>query len=143
MAQPRHYVPVCDAELGDARCGVHLAALVTSGVVGPEPGPTEFTSIVHHEQSCSLYDRGIVHWTTGGNAGTTSAVKACSAGVVVLEQAPRVPMQPGDCFALAPTCDHRHAVARDGTITGDCGRKFSNVVRFRGFPAVVPPANVQ
>jgi uncharacterized phage protein (TIGR02218 family) len=117
----------CDAELGDARCGVDLAdpdhhadALVTAceggrvfrleGIADFEPG---------------FFARGRLHVLTGANAGRWGQVKFHRAGEVELWQAMAEPVQPGTRVRVTAGCDRQFGTCRD---------RFMNAANFRGFP---------
>jgi uncharacterized phage protein (TIGR02218 family) len=121
------YAPDCAADLGDARCGVDLAALEESGAVGTVTSATAFaTTLV---QATGWYDGGELTWTGGANAGQTVAVRSWDAttGILSLFLPALYPMQAGDAFTIRPGCDKSFPT---------CQAKFDNVVNFRGFPHV-------
>jgi uncharacterized phage protein (TIGR02218 family) len=127
MAVGEVYAPDCAADLGDARCGVDLAALEESGSV------TAVTSITTVETSLAeatgWYDGGELLWTSGANAGQTVAVRHWDAGTGTLSLfLPALhAMQPGDAFTVRPGCNKSFAT---------CRGKFGNAINFRGFPHV-------
>jgi uncharacterized phage protein (TIGR02218 family) len=121
------YAPDCSADLGDARCGVDLAALEESATVDAVTGATAFeTSLV---QATGWYDGGELTWTGGANAGQTVAVRSWDAGTntISLFLPALYPMQAGGAFTIRPGCDKSF---------GTCQAKFDNAVNFRGFPHV-------
>ena len=121
------YAPDCAADLGDARCGVDLAALEESGAVDTVTSATAFeTTLV---QATGWYDGGELTWTGGANAGQTVAVRSWDAatGTLTLFLPALYPMQAGDAFTIRPGCDKSFAT---------CQAKFDNAVNFRGFPHV-------
>jgi uncharacterized phage protein (TIGR02218 family) len=121
------YAPDCAADLGDARCGVDLAALEESGTVVAVPSATAFETML--PQATGWYDGGEFTWTGGANAGQTVAVRSWDAATSLLSLfLPALyPMQAGDAFTIRPGCDKSFAT---------CQAKFDNVVNFRGFPHV-------
>jgi uncharacterized phage protein (TIGR02218 family) len=126
------YAPDCAADLGDARCGVDLAALEEGGTVDAVTGATAFeTTLV---QATGWYDGGELTWTGGANAGQTVAARSWDAasGTLTLFLPALYPMQAGDAFTIRPGCDKSFAT---------CRAKFDNAVNFRGFPHV--PGNDQ
>jgi len=126
------YAPDCAADLGDARCGVDLAALEESGTVSAVSSITAFqTSLV---QATGWYDGGELIWTSGANAGQTVAVRSWDAATstLTLFLPALYPIQAGDPFIVRPGCDKTFAT---------CQAKFDNAVNFRGFPHV--PGNDQ
>ncbi len=121
------YTPDCAADLGDARCGVDLAALEETGTVDAAASATVFeTTLV---QATGWYDGGELSWTGGANAGQTVAVRSWDAatGALSLFLPALYAIQPGDAFAVRPGCDKSFAT---------CRAKFANAVNFRGFPHV-------
>jgi uncharacterized phage protein (TIGR02218 family) len=121
------YAPDCAADLGDARCGIDLAALEETGTVGAVTSATAFeTSLV---QATGWYDGGELTWTGGANAGQTVAVRSwdTAASSLSLFLPALYPMLAGDAFIIRPGCDKSFAT---------CRAKFDNAVNFRGFPHV-------
>jgi uncharacterized phage protein (TIGR02218 family) len=121
------YAPDCSADLGDARCGVDLAALEETGTVIAVTSATAFATVL--SQATGWYDGGELTWTGGANAGQTVAVRSWDAGTGMLSLfLPALyPMQAGDAFTIRPGCDKSFAT---------CQAKFDNVVNFGGFPHV-------
>jgi uncharacterized phage protein (TIGR02218 family) len=121
------HAPDCAADLGDARCGVDLAALEEVGTV------TAVTSITTFETSLAeatgWYDGGELLWTSGANAGQTVAIRHwdAEAGMLSLFLPALHVMEPGDAFTIRPGCDKSFAT---------CRAKFDNAINFRGFPHV-------
>jgi uncharacterized phage protein (TIGR02218 family) len=124
------YTPDCAADLGDARCGVDLAALEESGAVNAVISATAFTTVL--VQATGWYDGGELTWTGGGNAGQTVAVRSwdSATGTLSLFLPALYPTQAGDAFTIRPGCDKSFAT---------CQAKFDNGVNFRGFPHVPEP----
>jgi uncharacterized phage protein (TIGR02218 family) len=127
--QGRLYQYSCDADLGDARCGLSLTALSATGSVATLTSPRSFTASGLAVLASDWATRGLLRFTTGANAGRSFEVKRQlkSGGTVTLElwQEPVAPVQPGDAFSVTAGCDKQHATCRD---------KFSNTANFRGFP---------
>lgn len=123
----RLYMRSCSADLGDARCGVALAAAeahvadgdgrlsLSAGGMGSYPGG-HFTG-------------GRFVFTSGANAGFATEVKRhAREGVQALFQlwqAAPAPITPGDGFRVTPGCDKSFET---------CRAKFANGANFRGFP---------
>jgi len=129
----RHLLATCDAELGDARCGVALAPFTGAGVVASVSGDGRtITASGLGAFAAGLFARGVLTWTTGANAGAGDAradVRAHrasgAAALVELWRPPHETPQPGDAFAIVAGCDKSLATCRD---------RFANVINFRGFP---------
>jgi len=129
----RIYQALCDAELGDARCGMDLDAplfraeatvvgvrdrfrVVVEGIDGVEPGWFAFGIAAWVSGKCDgLRNRVVTHERLGAAdvLGFGSAV-----GDWVVE---------GDALALTAGCDRRFATCRE---------RFGNAVNFRGFPHI-------
>lgn len=127
----RLYQYACDADVGDTRCGISLAHGVFTGS-GTVTAVTDNREIM--VSGLDAYDdtwfaRGLVTFTSGANQGEVLEVKrhGSKAGIVVLElwQAPTEQIETGATFSARAGCDKQFATCRD---------KFSNALRFRGFP---------
>jgi len=129
--QGRLYQYGCDADLGDARCGVNieLPAFKASGAVSAVLGERTFTASGIAGLAGGWCTRGLVRFTSGAAAKQSVEVKAhrAQAGVVTVElwQPPRLPMLPGQTFTITAGCDKSLET---------CRAKFANAVNFRGFP---------
>lgn len=127
----RVYGRRCDADLGDARCGVDLsdpqyraegtviaatgkAAVLVSGLDGLEPG---------------WFRHGFLHWTAGANAGLKVEIldhRVDADGVRLDFWMPVANRpEPGDAFTVTAGCSKSFET---------CRKKFSNQLNFRGFP---------
>lgn len=126
----RHLLATCDADLGDARCGVALAPFTGAGVVSAIiPGGRAFTASGLGAFSGGLFARGVLTWTSGANAGAAVDVRghvAAAAGASLeLWRDPRAAVAIGDGFSVTAGCDKSLATCRD---------RFANAINFRGFP---------
>jgi uncharacterized phage protein (TIGR02218 family) len=133
LQQPkgRLFQYTCDADLGDARCGIDLAAASyrSTGTIASVSSPRSFTATGLDGFADGWFTRGLVTFTSGGNAGRAIEVKrhVKRDGVVTVElwqepaQAPAV----GDTFTVTAGCDKQLAT---------CRAKFANACNFRGFP---------
>lgn len=127
----RVYSRQCDAEIGDARCGVDLEnpAFRGEGSAASVSGGDLFVADGLGGFDAGLFSGGLLTWTSGGNAGAICLVEAhrVSGGVVTLQltKAPAQPIAQGDAFTVTAGCDKRHGTCRD---------RFSNIVNFRGHP---------
>lgn len=127
----RIYSAACDADLGDTRCGVNLAALTVTGTltgVGANPRKTFFDS--SRGEANGWFDAGRITFTSGPNDGFSMEVKTylLSGGSIVSQLALPYDAETGDTYSMTPGCFKR--------FTEDCVGKFSNGDRFRGFPDV-------
>lgn len=126
----RLFRATCSADLGDARCGINLAASSYSdtGTVTRTDG---FLGIVASGIGFSdgWCTGGKLTWTSGNNAGLSVEIKVHRAvsGTDEFDLWQRTPqrIEVGDAFRVTAGCDKTHAT---------CRKKFRNVVNFRGFP---------
>jgi uncharacterized phage protein (TIGR02218 family) len=129
--QGRLYQYGCDAELGDARCRVDVAAPVfrAEGTVAAVLSVSRFAADGLAAFADGWFARGRLTWTGGANAGSGVDVRShrLADGRVTLDtwQPAAAPIAAGDGFDLIAGCDKQFATCRD---------KFSNAVNFRGFP---------
>jgi uncharacterized phage protein (TIGR02218 family) len=119
----------CDADLGDARCGVAMVGpqRVDAGVVASvEAAAVSLTGIAFEDDWAT---RGKISFTTGQGAGKTLVVKRArrNGTVMRVELWQRLPfvVAAGDAVELFVGCDKQFATCRD---------RFTNAVNFRGFP---------
>ena len=121
----------CDAELGDARCGVTLdGAYSKSGeVLGLQDARRFSVSGNAAGSPAGWFDHGKVEWTSGANAGQVVSVRRfyAQAGQMVVDlwNTPAAPISAGDAFKLLAGCDKTAST---------CKAKFANFLNFRGFP---------
>ncbi len=127
----RSYQFTCDADLGDARCGVDLnqAAFTGAGAVTVAISARQFEASGLSAFADEWFTRGLLTWTSGANAGQAMEVKrhVVGTGTVTIElwQAMAKPVSVGDTFTITAGCDKRIET---------CEAKFANVLNFRGFP---------
>lgn len=118
---------LCDADLGDMRCGLTLTPV--SGAVIQVFDARRFVVSGLDAAASGDFTGGRLAFTSGANTGRAMEVKrhAVSAGVVTIElwQAMSEMVALGDGFSVTPGCDKRFATCRD---------RFANSVNFRGFP---------
>jgi len=133
LGQPkgRLYQFTCDADLGDARCGIALAnpAFSGTGTVATAISGRSFTATGLSGFVADWFARGLATFTSGSNAGRAMEVKRHSldAGIVTIELWQELGSAPavGDAFLITAGCDKHLATCRD---------RFANVANFRGFP---------
>ncbi len=130
--QGRLYQSTCDAELGDARCGVDLnhasysATVVVTNVASDQSIETDGLNGF----ASTWFQGGRVEWLSGPNAGTISEVKShqnINDQITELRFWQRLVFLPfiGDSFKITAGCDK---------CFGTCTTKFTNQANFRGFP---------
>ncbi|MBL8564735.1 MAG: DUF2163 domain-containing protein [Hyphomicrobiaceae bacterium] len=133
LQQPRGrlFQYTCDADLGDARCGLDLdnPSLRAVGVVEAVVDARRFDVSGLSGYASSWFTRGLLTFTSGAAAGQAVEVKrhTSNAGQVSIElwHAARMPLLAGQTFAITAGCD-KHV--------GTCRDKFANVTNYRGFP---------
>lgn len=128
LDQPRGrvYQRVCDASVGDARCGVNLDAASYKGagtVTGAFDDGRFIASGLEGFQD-GWFDHGRLDWLTGANAGRRAHVKAHGAGSISLWLPAGGAIAAGDTFEVRAGCDKAFQT---------CRAKYANAVNFRGF----------
>ncbi|MBL8545636.1 MAG: DUF2163 domain-containing protein [Hyphomonadaceae bacterium] len=115
----------CDADLGDARCGVDVdaPAFRGAGVVSEVIGTNVFKASGLGEFADQWFSRGRIVWDAGG--ASEVAVHRALADQTIIELLDVAPLQVGGAFTIHAGCDKRVETCRD---------KFANVANFRGFP---------
>jgi uncharacterized phage protein (TIGR02218 family) len=123
----RAFGHLCDADLGDARCTVAIAA--TAGAVAVASDDRRFTATGLDGFASDTFTGGKLSFTSGANAGRAMEVKrhALSGGIVSIElwQAMSEAVLAGDAFTVTPGCDKQFTT---------CKARFDNAVNFRGYP---------
>lgn len=131
QARGRIYQANCDADLGDARCGVSVSgpAYRGTGIVLSVMGEGSFIAGGLTAYTDGWFTRGSLLWTTGANLSLTGEVRrhgAHSGGVGInLWLDPVRPVATGDTFHVTAGCDKQFAT---------CRAKFANGLKFRGCP---------
>ena len=87
---------------------------MVEGLAGFEPG---------------WFENGTMTWSSGARAGTVDRIDRHVVAGALVRLFPRSPdtgdLSPGDAFIARAGCDKRFST---------CSAKFSNALRFRGFP---------
>ncbi|HZP20096.1 MAG TPA: DUF2163 domain-containing protein [Bauldia sp.] len=121
----------CDADLGDARCGIDLAAPAFrgAGAVSVANDRRRFAVSGLGEFAAGWFERGRFTWTSGANAGRAAEVRGhrVTGGAVSIElwQPAYHSVVAGDGFTVTAGCDKLFTT---------CRAKFANAANFRGFP---------
>lgn len=129
----RSYQPICDAALGDGRCGVDIDAggFRAAGLVDGVTDLRRFSASGLSAHASGWFDKGLLTWTSGANAGDSFDIRLHELrdGVAGLEltRDAVVAIAVGDGFDIVAGCDKR---------ADTCGKKFSNLINFRGFPHI-------
>lgn len=132
---------MCDATLGDRRCGVDLVPFTRTGTIAGAAGDRLFVDAARNEAT-DWWTRGRLTFTSGASNGQTHDIKRSNAGGLIELVAEVYPgFADGDTYSVTPGCNHllRCSDASSDTgwsYTGDCKIKFNNVIRFRGNPKV-------
>lgn len=125
----RIYSRACDAEVGDARCGVDLDGdgFRAEGEVISADG-TRIAASGLSGFAGGWFRSGRLSWISGANAGRSVRVVGHMVGastVLELASAPLHAPEAGAGFVVRAGCDKAFAT---------CAAKFSNTDNFRGFP---------
>jgi uncharacterized phage protein (TIGR02218 family) len=121
----------CDADLGDARCGVDLdnPAFRGTGTIIAASSQRLFTASGLDTFAAGWFTRGLVTFTSGANTGRAQEVKrhtlSGATATIELWQPMALAIEAGDTFTITAGCDKQFAT---------CRAKFTNAENFRGFP---------
>jgi len=125
----RLYQGLCDAVVGDGRCGVNLAAPGFSGsatvVAVDDPFRIVLSGLSGFAEDWFVF--GMATWSSGKRAGLKDAVLTHRGGVLGFATRVGEWVAVGDTLTVTAGCDRRMAT---------CAGKFGNVANFRGFPHV-------
>ncbi len=127
----RFYQATCDADLGDARCGIDLSAPGhwAEAQVAATDGRLSLSAGGLGGFASGAFAGGRLVWTSGANAGRPAQVRvhtlAGETAGIGLWEAQADAIAPGDWFHIAVGCDKRLATCRD---------RFGNTAAFRGCP---------
>jgi uncharacterized phage protein (TIGR02218 family) len=136
MAQPlqqsvgRIYAAACDADLGDARCGVILTSYTVTGSVTTVISQHAFNDTTRTETTgttSEYFEGGKLTWTSGLNTGLSMEVVDYYPGYVFMAQSMVYTICVGDTYSMHAGCDK---------LVGTCQSRFNNISNFRGFPWV-------
>lgn len=127
----RYVTRCCDAELGDARCGVALygADFTGAGKVETSVGADTLAVSGLAAFAGGWFAQGALTWTSGARQGRKERVvdHRIEQGIVLVTIQPSVgpAIADGDAFSISAGCDKSFAT---------CKKKFANALNFRGFP---------
>jgi uncharacterized phage protein (TIGR02218 family) len=126
----RYLTRACDAELGDARCGVDLdAGFAGSGELAEQVAPDAWRVTGLGSFAVGWFSHGVLTWTSGARTGRNERIvdhrRAGEDVVLVLTPVSGAAPEIGDAFTVVAGCDKAFAT---------CKAKFANAVNFRGFP---------
>lgn len=114
---------LCDATLGDARCGFSITP--TIGAVTAATDARRFTVSGLDEASDGDFTAGLLTFTSGANNGRSGEIKRQIGSNIELWQAMSEPVAVGDAVTITPGCDKQFST---------CRARFANAANFRGFP---------
>jgi uncharacterized phage protein (TIGR02218 family) len=121
----------CDADLGDARCGVDLAPFTVNATV-EAVSENRVITCESLREPLNWYSGGKITFTSGDNSALGDAgadlsmeVKRSAGAQITLHEMMPFTIVVGDTFSVYAGCQKRKAE--------DCIPKFNNVVNFRGF----------
>ncbi|MEQ9518802.1 MAG: DUF2163 domain-containing protein [Parvibaculum sp.] len=119
----------CDADFGDARCGLAKLSHTYSATVTGVTGNRELDVTGIEGFANDWFARGEGSFISGANAGASFEIKAHTHrnGVVVIElwQASSLDVVAGDTVSMVSGCDKQIVT---------CRNKFANSLNHRGFP---------
>ena len=126
----RAYLPVCDAALGDARCGFDLSgpAFNASANVDAVEDLRTLRAGDLGAYAPGWFTDGVLTWRSGPFDGAEVRVRShrvVNGDTVLVLDRDQKDMNAGDLFDIVAGCDKRKET---------CAAKFSNLVNFRGFP---------
>ncbi len=119
----RVYLGLCDANLGDARCGVVLTPFTFTGSVSTVTDGRTFTTTLNKYTGYFL--NGLITFDTGANAGISMEIRShTSPGALTLQLLMPHPISVGDTFTAIAGCPKTIAA---------CSVRFNNSNRNRSF----------
>lgn len=149
----RTYGVLCDANLGDARCGVNIEDFTATGIVTGVTSKRAFASLIDFgsppEAPAGYFIYGLLTFTSGANQGYSREVSSDTDGDIELFEGFPNAIAEDDEFTVTAGCNKQHNISveidgdtinpngpptvANGRVTGDCEVKFGNGVNFRGF----------
>jgi uncharacterized phage protein (TIGR02218 family) len=132
------YSKVCRWDLFSTQCGVNKASFSASLSVTSSSLRNAFVATPSAHDAAGFFEDGYVEWTTGANAGTKQVIKAYNpvTKVWILQTAAPYAISASDSATVSAGCNKLSGVNQDGSAdeNGHCKFRFSNLVRFGGFP---------
>lgn len=129
----RVFSPRCDADLGDARCGIDISEpeWKGNGLVTAAQSAASVIASGLDTFAVGWFSGGRLTWTSGANEGLSVEVKSHATEPdgtwFNLWQPSAYAIAVGDAFEVTAGCDKRFAT---------CRARFNNAVNFRGFPHI-------
>ena len=123
----RLYQYACDADLGDARCGLAIESVAGAVISAEDDRVIVASALGAHAEN--TFTRGQLLFTSGANTGAAMEVKlhklTVGGAVIELWQAMAHGVVAGDTFEVTAGCDKQFST---------CRMTFNNEANFRGFP---------
>lgn len=126
------YQPTCLNTVYDAACAKAKSAMLVNGTVtAAAAGARSAFTASALAQAEGYFDKGVLRWLTGSNAGVSRTVRGFKAGGAFSFALP-LPrdIAVGDTFEVLPGCDGTQQT---------CTTRFNNLARFRGQPFIPAP----
>lgn len=125
----RVYGRLCDAELGDERCGFDLAqaGLIGEGVVIEAVSERSFIASGLQAHPAQRFRLGRLLWSSGAASIVTAHQAQGGQVEIELLAGPPGGLRPGRAFSVTAGCDRQFET---------CRTVFRNQINFRGFPHV-------
>lgn len=120
----RLFQTACDAELGDARCGVLVAPLTQATTVRAFD-PDFLVSVAPTGRPSGWFSHGLLLTPSGERLRIREHRVTGAGDSLSLWGRPRAGFAAGQAVSLIAGCDKSHAQCRD---------RFANIASFRGFP---------
>lgn len=122
------YQPTCLNTVYDAACGKPRSSMRVTGTVASSANRSTISTALG--QAAGFFDKGLLRFTGGDNAGVARTVRGFVGGIFTVALPLPRDIAPGDAFEAYPGCD--------GTLA-TCTSKFANAARFRGQPFIPVP----
>ena len=119
----RIVAPTCDADFGDTRCGISLAAYTVTGTITAVTNNGKFTDSSRAE-SANYFNFGKFTFTSGNNNGLSFEIFDFGSGVFTLVEPTPYDVEVGDTYSAIRGCDKLKATCI----------AYGNYDNFRGFP---------
>lgn len=125
----RLYQHMCDARLGDGRCGknIETAAFRASATVTGKPDATSVTVSGLETLAADWFSHGLARWESGRRIGIEETIVRHDGATIAFDRPVADWVAVGDTLTVYAGCDKRFAT---------CGGKFSNAINFQGFPHI-------
>jgi uncharacterized phage protein (TIGR02218 family) len=129
----RIYQSLCDAQVGDTRCGVDLDSEAYAAEVSVVSVVDDFRLRVTGTESFAegWFGFGAANWSGGKRDGLSDAIvthtRDSAGDILCFSAAVGEWAEEGDVLSVTAGCDRRFAT---------CKAKFGNAINFRGFPHI-------